>query len=215
VPILAYGGEGPRTRILCGVLECDATSFPPLCAALPPVMRARGAEAGGWLGAAVAQMAAEVDEPRAGGVSMLERLSEVVFIELLRREIAAVPPGGVGWLAALADPRLARAIGAVHAAPARDWSVDELAALAGLSRSAICARFAAVLGVGPMRYVRDWRLFLARDALLGGARPIAEVAWEAGYGAEAAFNRAFSRAFGVPPAAWRDEARQAARPVRP
>ena len=205
-PMLAYGDGGPRARVLCGVLECDAASFPPLVAALPPVLRARGGETGGWLGAAVAQMAAEVDRPSAGGVSMLERLSEVVFIELLRREIAAARPDGVGWLAALADPRLARCIGAIHADPRRDWSVDALAATAGMSRSGLSSRFVLVLGAPPMRYVRDWRLFLAREALRRGGRPIAEVAWEAGYGAEAAFNRAFARAFGAPPAAWRQAA---------
>ncbi|MBP7001440.1 AraC family transcriptional regulator [Amaricoccus sp.] len=209
-PLLDYAGEGVRARILCGVLVCDVTSFPPLRAALPEMMLARAGEAGPWLAAAVAQMAAEVDTPRAGGISMLERLSEVVFIELLRREIGGARAGGVGWLAALADPRLARCIAAIHADPARDWSVEALAGLAGLSRSALCARFAAVLGATPMRYVRSWRLFLARDALQSGARPIAEVAWEAGYGAEAAFNRAFSRAFGMPPAAWRDAARAGA-----
>ncbi len=157
-------------------------------------------------------MAAEVDRPSAGGVSMLERLSEVVFIELLRREIAAARPGGVGWLAALADPRLARCIGAIHADPRRDWSVDALAAAASMSRSALCARFAAVLGVSPMRYVREWRLFLARDALRRGGRPIAEVAFDAGYGAEAAFSRAFARAFGAPPATWRQAAEAGASP---
>ncbi len=206
-PTLAYGDGGARVRILCGVVECDAASFPPLRAALPPLLHARAAEAGGWLAATVAQMAAEVDRPRAGGVSMLERLSEVLFIELLRRLIAAAPPGGRGWLVALGDPGLARCLAAIHAEPGRDWTVDAMAGAAHMSRSRFCARFAEILGTAPMRYLRDWRLTLARSELGAGARPIAEIAHEAGYGAEAAFNRAFARAFGVPPAAWRAAAR--------
>jgi AraC-like DNA-binding protein len=204
VPVLDYGRVPERrVRILCGVLDCDAACFPPVRAVLPPVLLARASEAGPWLAASVAQMAAEVDQPRGGSVSMLERLAEVVFIELLRHEVARARPGAGGWLAALRDPALARCLGAIHADPRRDWSVEALAVEAAVSRSVLCARFAAVLGVSPMRYVRDWRLTLARMALGTTARPIAAVAEEAGYGTEAAFSRAFSRAFGAPPAAWR------------
>jgi transcriptional regulator GlxA family with amidase domain len=140
---------------------------------------------------------------------MLERLTEILFIELLRHHVATAPAGASGWLAAMSDPALARGLAAIHADPGRDWSLGALAAAAGLSRSAMAERFEAVLGTSPMRYVRAWRLCLAGVALSTTRQPIAAIAHEAGYGAEAAFNRAFARANGVPPAAWRAKAQEA------
>jgi AraC-like DNA-binding protein len=151
---------------------------------------------------------AEVDQPRAGGVSMLERLTEIIFIELLRHQIAGTQQGAVGWLAALADPALGRCLALIHSNPTRDWSLPDLATASGLSRSSLAARFEAVLDSAPMRYVRDWRLHLASVALSTGTKGIAAIAEDAGYGTEAAFNRAFARAYGDPPASWRQKARR-------
>jgi len=138
---------------------------------------------------------------------MLERLTEITFIELLRHEILAADPGS-GWLAALADPSLGRCLARIHDDPHRDWSLQELAAVSGLSRSTLAERFEEVLDTSPMRYVRDWRLYLASVALGTTRKPVAAVAHDAGYGTEAAFSRAFSRAYGVPPAAWRQRSRK-------
>jgi transcriptional regulator GlxA family with amidase domain len=113
----------------------------------------------------------------------------------------------VGWLAALADPSLARCLALIHDDPGCDWSVESLAKAAGLSRSTLAERFEAVLDTSPMRYVRDWRLYLASVALRTTGRTVAAIGHDAGYGTEAAFNRAFSRAYGAPPAAWRQKAR--------
>jgi AraC-like DNA-binding protein len=208
IPVLRYGDGGGGVRILCGYLECDAMNFGPFRGALPSLLhvRTRSDPGTAWLAATVEQLVREVDRPRAGALSMIERLSEIAFIELLRHEILAARPGALGWLAALADGALGRCLAVIHDDPGRGWSVNALGATAGLSRTRLAERFDAVLGVSPMRYVRDWRLYLASVALSTTRRPIAAVAHEAGYGTEAAFSRAFARTYGVPPAAWRQTA---------
>ena len=206
MPILRYGKDEP-IRILCGYLQCDAVNFGPMRRALPTLLHARTATSpqAAWLGATLRQIVEEVDRPRTGGLSMLERLTEITFIELLRHEIAAAAPAG-GWLAALAEPALGRCLAVIHDDPARAWSVASLARESGLSRSSLGERFEAVLGTSPMRYVREWRLYLASVALATSRRSIAAIADEAGYGTEAAFTRAFARTYGAPPATWRRRA---------
>lgn len=211
MPTLHYGPGGPGVRILCGYLQCDAMSFEPLRQALPSLLhvRTRADADAAWLRAAIGQIVAEFDNPRSGGAVILERLTEVTFIELLRHQMQAAASTESGWLAALADPALGRCLTLIHEDPTHDWSVEKLAAGSGLSRSALADRFDAVLGIAPMRYVRAWRLSLARSALRSGNKGVSTIAFEAGYGTEAAFNRAFARAFGLPPAAWRQAARRA------
>jgi len=213
VPVLRYGEDQGAVRLLCGYLQCDAMRFRPLRDTLPALMHVRtaGASDADWLRATIDQMVREVDRPQAGALSMLERLTEITFIELLRHQVIASPAGSVGWLAALADPALARCLSVIHDDPRRDWSVPDLAAVSARSRSTLAERFEAVLGTSPMRYLREWRLYLASMALTTSGRAIAAIAHDAGYGTEAAFNRAFSRTFGVPPAAWRQDARRLAR----
>ncbi len=163
IPILRYGDGRQRVRLLCGYLQCDALRFRPLQNALPKLLhvRTRGANDADWLRATIAQIVAEVDRPRTGGLSMLERLTEITFIELLRHQIDASKKDSGGWLAALADPSLGRCLVLIHDNPRRDWSVQDLAAAAGLSRSTLATRFETVLDTSPMRYLRDWRLYLA------------------------------------------------------
>lgn len=212
IPVLRYGEGGVAARLLCGFLQWDGLSFAPLRQALPRLIhvRTRGANDGDWLRATLRQMTAEVDSPRTGGVAMLPRLTEILFIEILRHQVTTAAPGAIGWLAALTDPCLARCLSAIHAEPRRDWSMAALAAVSGLSRSTLAERFQGVVGTSPMRYVRDWRLHLSCLALGSGGRTIATVAHESGYATEAAFNRAFKRVYGTPPAAWRDRATGAA-----
>lgn len=209
IPVLRYGNEGRQVRMLCGYLQCEALSFAPLRATLPDLIhvRTRGANDGDWLRATVRQMVEEVDRPRTGGLAVLSRLTEILFIEILRHQIMLARPSSLGWLAALADPALSRCLSLIHDDPHRAWSLDALARAAGLSRSVLAERFQAVLGTSPIRYLRDWRLHLASVALSTSGRAIAAIAAESGYATEAAFNRAFARSFGQPPAAWRAQAR--------
>lgn len=211
IPVLRYGNDQAKVRLLCGYLQCDAMSFRPLRDALPQLLHVRTKETEDalWLRATVAQIVSEADNQRAGGLSVLERLTEITFIELLRHQILASKPESVGWLAALADPFLKKCLSLIHGEPGREWSVQNLSAASGVSRSTLTERFETVLATSPMRYVRDWRLCLASVALNTTGKSIAAIAFEAGYGTEAAFNRAFSRAYGMPPAAWRQNMRRA------
>ncbi|WHO75182.1 AraC family transcriptional regulator [Rhizobium sp. BT03] len=210
IPVLRYGEATNGVRLLCGYLQWDGLNFAPLRQALPKLihLRTRAANDGDWLRATIRQMVDEVDRPRAGGVSMLPRLTEIIFIEILRHQIMMVEPRSVGWLAALADPALSRCLSLIHDDPGRNWSLEELAAASGLSRSALAERFQSMLSTSPIRYIRGWRLYLASVALATSGRPIAAIADDAGYATEAAFSRAFSRAFATPPAAWRAMARE-------
>jgi len=126
-----------------------------------------------------------------------------MFVEALRTYVESLPPGRSGWLAGLRDPPLARALALLHEEPGRAWTVDILAREAAMSRSALAERFTAIVGEPPMQYLMRWRLALAAQALRDSVEPIARVAERSGYDSEAAFNRAFKREFGVPPAAWR------------
>ncbi|WP_106796653.1 AraC family transcriptional regulator [Rhizobium sp. H4] len=205
IPVLRYGEAAQSVRLLCGYLQWDGLSFAPLRQALPKMIhvRTRAANDRDWLRATIRQMVEEVDSPRAGGISMLPRLTEIIFIEILRHQIMMAKPHAIGLLAALADPALSRCLSLIHDDPRRDWSLELLAAASGSSRSALAERFQTMLATSPIRYIRDWRLYLASVALATTSQPIAAIAYDAGYATEAAFNRAFSRAFAQPPAAWR------------
>jgi AraC-like DNA-binding protein len=145
----------------------------------------------------------EAQRGQEGGGTVGLRLSELMFIELLRRYADAPGPKPPGWLAGLGDPPVARALQALHATPERDWTVATLAQAAGLSRSALAERFAARVGHPPAEYLRCWRMQLAAGLLADGALPVAEVGRRVGYGSEAAFSRSFKRIAGVSPDAWR------------
>lgn len=134
----------------------------------------------------------------------------MLFAETLRRYVLQLPEGRTGWLAGVNDPFIGRGLAALHRRPAHPWTLDELAHEVGLSRSALTDRFSRYLGQGPMAYLADWRLELAADLLRTTARNVMYVASEVGYDSEAAFNRAFRRRFGDPPARYRAAARAAA-----
>jgi AraC-like DNA-binding protein len=204
-PVLRYADQGRQVRILCGYVQCEATGFAPFRAVLPEFIHIRTATGGAtdWLAATVTQIVTEVDQPQPGGGPVLERLTELAFLEILRRQFQTPAPRG--WLAAILDPSLSRALLALHDDPRRNWTLADLARASGLSRSSLVTRFADVLGTSPMRYLRDWRLYLAAEALAASPHPIITVATEAGYSSEAAFTRAFTRQFGTPPAEWRKQ----------
>jgi len=186
-----------RTRFVCGFLGCDAPPFDPLLDALPPVLIVR--HASGLLERLVELALAEVDG--AGAAPVRERLSESMFIEAIRTHLAF---GAPGWLDGLSDPTVGRALGLMHAAPAERWTTASLARHAGASRSTLADRFTRLVGQPPMRYLSAWRMRLAADRLGSPDSTVAEAAHVAGYGSEAAFSRAFKRATGFTPGAWRD-----------
>jgi AraC-like DNA-binding protein len=185
------------------LVACDLKPFNPLINALPPQMHLRAGELGAWTMQLLDQAVAESRERRAGSAALLERASEFVFVDAARRYLDALPPGSAGWLGALRDRHVGRAIALLHERPAQAWSVDELGREVGLSRSVLHERFLALTGQAPMQYLTHWRMQLGAGLLRRGHAKVAAVAQEVGYESEAAFARAFKRLVGQPPAAWR------------
>lgn len=203
--VVRYGGGGALTRLVCGFAHCDEAVFNPLAACLPRVLCGRGnGGAGATALHGLLQLAlSEAATPRAGTTTLLTRLTELMFVEVLRTHIEALPAEQTGWFAGLRDPLVGRALQHLHAEPARDWSVDELGRTVGLSRSALVDRFNALVGQPPMTYLTHWRIQLATQLLRDSHASVATIAEQVGYASEAAFNRAFRRVVGKPPAAWR------------
>jgi AraC-like DNA-binding protein len=193
----------PSVKLVCGFLACDARPFNPLLDNLPRIITTSWLEDGpSWLGHFITLARAESSSRRAGAESVLAKLSELMFIETLRRHIAGLPAEQSGWLAGLRDPLIGRALSLLHSGPARDWTIEELAREVGASRSVLAERFTAMVGLPPMQYLASWRMQIASGLLNGGGN-IASVAAEVGYGSEAAFSRAFKKIVGMPPSAWR------------
>jgi AraC-like DNA-binding protein len=205
-----YGGEGPASaKLVCGYLACDARPFNPLLENLPPVIKAGDPQDSdaGWLRQFIRFAVMESEAKRAGGESVLAKLSELMFIEVVRRHLEALPPEQAGWLAGLRDPFVGKALSMMHGGPAHNWTIEELAKEVGLSRSVLAERFADLLGIPPMHYLAKWRMQIASERLSDGNANVATVAAEIGYQSEAAFSRAFKKMMGVPPSAWRRRAR--------
>jgi AraC-like DNA-binding protein len=207
---LTYGGGGARTRVICGFLACDDVLSNPLIASLPRIFKVDVRKGGSaWVESSLRFAAEEVGASRTGRAIVLAKLSELLFVEVVRRYVDTLPEGQRNWLAGLRDRFLGRALQLLHRDPAHAWTVDELAREVGLSRSALAQRFSEFLDQPPMQYLAQWRLLVAAQQLRDGAAPITDVASDAGYESEAAFNRAFKREFGLPPAGWRRRERQA------
>lgn len=201
---LRCGGGGAVTRLVCGFLACEKGPCNPLLDSLPPILRVnvRSDPSTTWIEASLRFAAGEAAQ-RSGGATVLAKLSELLFVEAVRRFIESLPPEQTGWLAGLRDRFVGRALALMHARPAHAWTVEELGREVGLSRSALAERFATVLGQPPAQYLTRWRLQLAAQKLRAGQSSVAKIGEEVGYESEAAFNRAFKREIGAPPAAWR------------
>ena len=200
------GPDGPiSTKLVCGFLACDAHPFNPLLENLPPVIKVTDGQGSDtpWLGQFIRVATVETANKRAGGEGILAKLSELMFIEVVRRHLEALPAEQTGWLAGLRDPFIGRTLSLMHAQPARNWTVEELAKLAGMSRSVLAERFTEFVGMPPMQYLAKWRMQIASGLLSGGSANIATVAAEIGYGSEAAFSRAFKKMVGMTPSDWR------------
>ena len=205
---VVLGEQGPRgAAFVCGFLGCDRRPFNPLLAALPRRMHVRGMS-GAWLGSFTRQLTEESRLGRPGSDTVLTRLAELMFIEVLRRYLEALPPGQTGWLAGLRDELVGRVLALLHARPAHPWTLDELAREAASSRSNVAKRFVEIVGQPPMQYLTQWRMQVAANLLVQSGAKIASIGPEVGYDSEAAFSRAFKKATGLAPGAWR-EARRA------
>jgi len=203
---IAFGGGGAATRLICGYLACSARLARLLLAGLPPVVRVnvRGSDAGAWLEASVRYALAEARSPRPGGAGVLAKLSEVLFIEVLRLYMNQHQgPEHTGWLAAVNDRIVGAALTALHKSPAHPWTLEELAQSVGSSRSVLAERFQHLIGSSPNQYLTQWRMLLASNLLARSNASLAAIAHEVGYQTDTAFSRAFRREFGAPPAAWR------------
>lgn len=202
-PSTVYLGQGrTKAKFVCGFLGCDARPFNPLIAALPRVLHVpRVGE--GWLGAFPEHALRESQAGRAGRDTMLTRMSELMFIDVVRQHIETMDAEQIGWLAALRDPVVGAALARLHECPAHPWSLAELAHDVATSRSVLAERFAHLVGIPPMQYLSQWRLQLAAELLASGSAKVSAVGMQVGYDSDAAFSRAFKRSTGLSPAEWR------------
>jgi AraC-like DNA-binding protein len=203
------GGGHEMTTVVCGFLGCDANPFNPLLVSMPRVLRMPGLASGAssWIAGFLRSVVEEASQKRPGGEAVLERMSEMMFVEVLRRYADTLPPEHPGWLGAMRDPSVGRALVLMHERPAQAWTLEQLSEEAGLSRSALHERFVHFIGTAPIQYLAQWRMQLAAANLRDTDAKVLEVAMRVGYESEAAFARAFKRAVGASPGAWRRSAR--------
>lgn len=195
--------EDANMVAVCGFLGCDLKPFNPLVAALPRLLHIPAARTSDWVSRVIDQAAVESSNPRPGGDAVLERLSEMMFVDAARRYLDSLPADATGWLAGLRDRFVGKALALLHERPEHAWTVDDLAREVGLSRSAFHERFVEFVGHPPMQYLANWRIQLGARLLRESNRNVATIALDVGYDSEAAFSRAFRRMVGMPPAAWR------------
>ena len=206
---LRAGGGGNVSRFVCGYMSCDPHLSRPILSGLPPVFKVniRTDASGHWLENSILQLVEEAASGRIGSDAMLAKLSEALFVDILRRYVASLPEQQTGWLTGVRDPIVGKSLGLLHSRIAHPWTIADLADQVGISRSALVQRFTRYLSEPPMAYLTRWRLQMAARSLESTARGVAEIAAEVGYESEAAFNRAFKREFGQPPGRYRSDRR--------
>lgn len=202
---IRLGGDGTRCQVICGFLGCDRVQDNPVISTLPAWLRLSVDDGGGaeWIRSTFQYAADELAEGRPGSDTVLAKLSELLFVEAVRRYAEELPKEATGWLAGLRDPHVARALALLHARFDHQWTVEKLSGEVGLSRSALGERFTHLIGQAPMHYLANWRMQVAAQSLRTTNDSLAQIAEGIGYESEAAFSRAFKKAFGSAPAAWR------------
>jgi AraC-like DNA-binding protein len=205
---LRYGGGGDGTRLVCAVVRFDHPAARNLTDLLPPtlVLPDRAAAADGWIQSTMRLIEAESAEPKPGGEAIITRLSDILVIQTIRHWLEHDPQAKRGWLGAIQDPEIGRALTLIHRDPGRAWTLASLAREVAMSRSAFAARFSQLLGEGAGAYLTRWRMHLAAEGLRRDGATAAELADRYGYRSEAAFNRAFKRVVGKTPGAVKREA---------
>jgi pimeloyl-ACP methyl ester carboxylesterase/AraC-like DNA-binding protein len=203
---ISAGTPGPATRLWCGVLGTARTNAHAILEALPPllVLRTRDRERA-WLDSSLGFLAEDLPSPDA-----LARIAELFVAQAIRDYVERLPPDGSGWTRGLADPAVSKALSIIHARYSEDLDVESLASEVGVSRSVLGERFTELIGEPPMRYCARWRMRMAANMLREGKQNTANIAYSVGFNSEAAFNRAFKREYGEPPAAWRRKEEAAA-----
>jgi AraC-like DNA-binding protein len=199
--IMRHGGDGELTHLTCGVVRFDHVTGQQLVRMLPKVLQidTRELEEGSWLQSTLHFIAREARELRPGGETVITHLADILIIQAIRSWIDSAPEANMGWLAALRDKQIGRALATIHREPEKDWSVTTLAKAVGMSRSGFSARFSQLVGDSAMRYLTRWRMQLAHAQLAESAVTLSVLADRLGYQSEAAFCRAFKREFGVSP----------------
>ena len=206
---LRAGGGGAKTRFVCGFMTCDPQLTRAIFSGLPDIFKVnlRTDRAGQWLESSILHLVEEAASGGVGSEAMLAKLSEALFVDTLRRYAAGLPENQLGWLTGARDPVVGKSLGLMHKRVDHPWTIAGLAKEVGLSRSALVERFTRYLSEPPMTYLTRWRLQLAARSLTRTPKGVAEIASEVGYESEAAFNRAFKREFGLPPARYRRQRR--------
>jgi AraC-like DNA-binding protein len=202
---IRHGNGGAPTRMICGFLGCDRQRGNAVIAMLPAVMKIGVEEIGPaeWIRTTLEYAAGEIALGRPGSETVLAKLSELLFVEAVRRYVETMPKGQTGWLAGLGDPAVAHVLALLHGDINRDWGLEELARGSGLSRSVLADRFTRTLGMAPIQYLAHWRMQVAAHELKNSRASLSRIAELVGYESEAAFSRAFKKTFGTAPATWR------------
>lgn len=188
--------DGPAALVICR-FWFDTNSFQAMLFALPWLIHIRQSEAAAWAEGILHFMLLEANDIQPGGALMVSRLIDLIVIRILRTWVQQGEASG--WLGGLSDERIARALKAIHERPGKQWRIDALAAVAGMSRSNFCERFASLIGRSPLRYQNEWRLTLAKSMLSQQNSRIGEIGFAIGYESEAAFSRAYKAFFGRSP----------------
>jgi AraC-like DNA-binding protein len=207
--VTRMGGGGTVTKFVCGYMICEPQVSRLVLKGLPPMLRVniRNDASGAWLENSIRFSVDNAGSSNAGAEAVLAKLSEALFVETLRRYVAALPEAQIGWLAGARDPDVGRALELLHKNPARRWTINDLALSVGVSRAVLAERFRHFLGEPPIGYLTRWRLQLGARLLTTTTCGVAEIASQVGYDSEAAFNRAFKRTFHEPPARFRRDSK--------